>query len=685
MKHRQSDQQPKQRSGNGRRTLMQPGMYEDVSQQQALLPVSETPMPKYLLVKGLPSEISEEAVRAVFHDLVSIKTVHLCPKSKNVYISLEDPAELCRFIAKNEKKARSFNSQTLRISKVSKVPLDLNEDSLVVLLTIYDPKITIDVHFLHRFLFRWGNAAKIAIYRKKDYQAFVEFRDLDTANRFVEEADNQVFHGLFRLRVKFTRKDHLVIKTNSNLEFDFLRAEAQSGWPDNTMPPHNRQRLFSAEENWEYEPRFGQLPQRQFGMVSSYQNFETQHSRHTIQKNKRHPSMSQSSFPEPHDWERHWDEELPRHSNEDMDRQGWHSGYGYDDRSHSFHEPPRYPDSQRPLNQIADRRQNPMHENWYDSEDSKFSDPNSKPKVLKSPSLSHNPSQQSFQATQTAPLNPSPDSLIKDAPMHAIVVSNVPPEMSCKHLFNLFSLYGNIPRLYLNRDRHKAFVLYSSELEQKNAFFYLKNVSAFQAKLALQTTSKWSPEFDEKNTVYQSFKSSLHFSPDKYPERARVITGPAPALYVFNLTDDLNLPLLKRLFEKLCPVLQIEYSNESHVSALVYFENTERATTALCSYKNFKMLVRGLKINFANEQKAWQKAQPHVVNRWRSLGVVPRALEERANVSRKTSGLLEDEEAGYEEEAKDTVQDPVEVGVAKTGKRRFSRMSTASGDRLGSD
>jgi len=660
-------------------------MYEDVSPQQALLPVYETPTPKYILVKGLPSSISEEAVRAVFHDLVSIKAVHLCPKSKNVYISLEDPAELCRFIAKNETKARSFNNQTLRISKVSKVPLDLNEDSLVVLLTVYDPKVTIDVFFLHRFLFRWGNAAKIAIYRKKDFQAFVEFRDLDTANRFVEEADNQVFPGLFRLRVKFTRKDHLVIKTNSNLEFDFLRAEAQSGWTENPMPPPHRQRLFSAEENWECEPRFGPLPQRQFGMVSSYQNLESQHSRQIMPKDKRHPSMSQSSFPEPNNWEQHWDAQLPRHSNEDIDRQGWHSGGGYEDRSHSFHAPPRYPEPQRPPNQINDRKQNPKHDNWYDSEDSKFSDPNSKPKVLKSPSLSHNPSQQSFQPTKMAPLNSSPDSLIKDAPMHAIVVSNVPTEMSCKHLFNLFSLYGNIPRLYLNQDRRRAFVLYSSELEQKNALFYLRNVSAFQAKLTLQAVSKWLPEFDEKNTVYQKFKSSLHFSPDKYPERARVITGPAPALYVFNLTDDLNLPLLKGLFERHCPVLQIEYSNDSRVSALVYFENTDRATTVLCSYKNFKMLVRGLKINYANEQKAWQKAQPHVISRWRSQGIAPRTVDEHPNASRKTSGLFEEEEAGYEEEAKDTVQEPVEVGVAKGGKRRFSRLSTASGDRLGSD
>lgn len=654
-----------------------------MQRQTGLYRPETPPAPKYLLVKGLPTTISEEAVRAVFHDLFSIKAVHLCPKSKNVYIHLGDPSELCRFVAQNEQKALSFNGQTLRLSKVSKVPLDLNGDSLVVLLTIYDPQLSIDVHSLHRFLLRWGNAAKIAIYRKKDFQAFVEFRDLDTANRFVEEADNRVFEGLFRLRVKFTRKDHLIIKANSNMEFDFLRAEAQSGWQE---PVHHEhlQRQFGMKPEWEQEVRFGQPQQRQPGLVSSYQEFGAQPFRFGQPRDRRHPSMSQTSFHDHQDWERRWDAEIPSYSREEMEPQNWFPDYGYDDQDYSYNEPARHQEYRPPVQKPAARKREPKRVDWLDSEDSKLSDINSQSKASKTPPFSHAPSQPSFQTDPPARISSPADSLIKSAPMHAIAVSSVPAEMHIKHLFNLFSLYGNIPRIYLNPDTHRAFVLYSSEFEQKNAFFHLNNVPVFRAKLGLQPVSNWLTEFDHKGTIMQNFKNSVHFSPDKYPERVRVITCPAPALYVFNLTGDLNLTLLTGLFQKLSPVLQIEYLNDSQVSALVYFENIERATTALCTFKNFKMLVKGLKINFANEKKVWQRAQPHVLNRWKSQGVVPRSESARREARRKESALWEDEEGGLEEEAKDTVHDPVDAGVAKGGKRRFSRLSTASGDKLGS-
>lgn len=258
--------------------------------------------------------------------------------------------------------------------------------------------------------------------------------------------------------------------------------------------------------------------------------------------------------------------------------------------------------------------------------------------------------------------------------------------MSHKQVFNLFSLYGNIERVLIDASRHLAFVFYSSESEQLTAFSHLNQLPVFETPLSLTLVNQWVAEMDAVSVAAVIYKKSEHFSPQNYAERAKSITPPYSALYVFNLTMAADLELLQELFEQLRPVLQIEYLNETKNSCLVYFESVEAAASVLCTFKNISMLSKGLKINFANEQKALsrqkmgRKVMRHVLASDSSLGEPAR----REPLRRAAAPEPEDDcDWLCEERDKVDVSEQVNRTTERpSAKRRFSKLSTASGDKL---
>ena len=69
--------------------------------------------------------------------------------------------------------------------------------------------------------------------------------------------------------------------------------------------------------------------------------------------------------------------------------------------------------------------------------------------------------------------------------MHVLLVFNVPKILRNKQLFNLFSLYGNIERIVLARDKRVAVITFESENDQMVAFHYLNNQSLYDSVLHL--------------------------------------------------------------------------------------------------------------------------------------------------------------------------------------------------------
>ncbi len=64
---------------------------------------------------------------------------------------------------------------------VNKLPLDLNPTSRIVLITVYNEKIEINVKSVYEIFKEFGMIRKIIIFKKKNFQIFVEFDSADDA------------------------------------------------------------------------------------------------------------------------------------------------------------------------------------------------------------------------------------------------------------------------------------------------------------------------------------------------------------------------------------------------------------------------------------------------------------------------------------------------------------------------
>lgn len=97
-----------------------------------------------------------------------------------------------------------------------------------MLITIYFEKIQINVETIYSHFRGFGDIQKIIIFRKKNYQIFIELASMDEALRFKKLLQAQNFDHLFNLKIQFTQKKELVVNNNTMMEFDFTKAETES-------------------------------------------------------------------------------------------------------------------------------------------------------------------------------------------------------------------------------------------------------------------------------------------------------------------------------------------------------------------------------------------------------------------------------------------------------------------------
>ena len=175
----------------------------------------------YLLVKNLPEGVSEKEVWDLFQDSISLEKVILLPKISSVYLKFTSTVEVQTIIAANEELPLVFKGQRLKMCSVMKLPLDLNRGSKVVLLTLYDEKIEVTAQTIYQIFREVSRPLRIIVFKKKNFQSFIEFETLEEAFDFKEKFDNANFKGFFFLKVQFTKKNALNVRKNTPFEFDF--------------------------------------------------------------------------------------------------------------------------------------------------------------------------------------------------------------------------------------------------------------------------------------------------------------------------------------------------------------------------------------------------------------------------------------------------------------------------------
>ena len=172
-------------------------------------------------------------------------------------------------------------------------------------------------------------------------------------------------------------------------------------------------------------------------------------------------------------------------------------------------------------------------------------------------------------------------------------------------LFNIFSLYGNIDKIYINNVNWEAIVYYETEINQLMGLHYLNNVPIFEQEISIVKLKRTRGcksgrnSFNSKRSRRNSDSSNKQTS--FFNSKQKTTNKPNNILYIFNLSQKVTLKIIKELFETVDLIDNLYYLNESQNSALVFFEKLESAVKVLCMFKNMTLIDKNLKINFAND------------------------------------------------------------------------------------
>ena len=89
----------------------------------------------------------------------------------------------------------------MTLSYVNKLPLDLNSASKIVLVTLYQETLQINVTKMHEIFKEFGEINKIVIFKKKNYQVFIEFEQVESALKLKQSLHNKKLKNFFYLKI----------------------------------------------------------------------------------------------------------------------------------------------------------------------------------------------------------------------------------------------------------------------------------------------------------------------------------------------------------------------------------------------------------------------------------------------------------------------------------------------------
>lgn len=184
----------------------------------------------YLLIKNYSERYTYERLQEKYSKYEGYEKIIVIPGSQNVYIKFEEMMQVHRIIEENDNAIIS-NGQNLKMCIVNKLPLDLNEKSRILLVTVYNEKIDINVNSIYDIFKDFAKIRKIIIFKKKNYQVFIEFETSDDASFFKEAFHNINYKGLFFLKIQFTQKNNLIVNTNNHYERDFTKEVKRKSSP----------------------------------------------------------------------------------------------------------------------------------------------------------------------------------------------------------------------------------------------------------------------------------------------------------------------------------------------------------------------------------------------------------------------------------------------------------------------
>lgn len=112
-------------------------------------------------------------------------------------------------------------------------------------------------------------------------------------------------------------------------------------------------------------------------------------------------------------------------------------------------------------------------------------------------------------------------------------------------LFNLFSLYGNIDKIFVETTKLEAVVYYETEFNQIMATHYLDGTPVFEKKIEItkigKTKSKTQAREERRGRDSKSGSTDVEF----FSSKQKTINKPNNILYIFNLSKNVTLRIIK--------------------------------------------------------------------------------------------------------------------------------------------
>lgn len=103
----------------------------------------------------------------------------------------------------------------------SRPPRELRPNNILIF-TIINQKYVITIEAIHKISVRFGNVLRIVMIRRQGTQAMVEFEDIDTATRAMEDLQHQdIYSGCCTLKIEYCKATRLNVKKNDCTTWDF--------------------------------------------------------------------------------------------------------------------------------------------------------------------------------------------------------------------------------------------------------------------------------------------------------------------------------------------------------------------------------------------------------------------------------------------------------------------------------
>ncbi|KAF8026634.1 hypothetical protein BT93_F3199 [Corymbia citriodora subsp. variegata] len=185
-----------------------------------------------------------------------------------------------------------------------------------------------------------------------------------------------------------------------------------------------------------------------------------------------------------------------------------------------------------------------------------------------------------------------------------VLVSNLNPDkIDEDKLFNLFSLYGNIVRIKLLRNKpDHALVEMGDGFQAELAVHFLKGAALFGKRLEVNFSKH--PSITQGADTHEYMNSNLNRFNRNAAKNYRYCCSPTKMIHLSSLPQDLTEEEIAKHLEEHGPIINTKvFEMNGKKQALVLFENEEQATEALVCKHASSLAGSIIRISFSQLQE----------------------------------------------------------------------------------